>query len=93
MRAFQRLRLLWLVNCHLLPRWLIKFVPVFCDAGQWGLQGVARPSPPNLITELSAFSGYSWYPETAGAATSDADAFRQGVRKSSAEDHDDQIVE
>ena len=44
MRAFQRLRLLWLLNCHLLPRRLIKFVPVFCDAGQRGLQGVASLS-------------------------------------------------
>ena len=92
MHAFQRLMLLWLLNCHWLPRRLIKFALVFCDAGQWGLQGVARPSPRNLITEVSGFSGYRGCPETAGAAKSDADAFRQGVRKSSAEDHEDRLV-
>ena len=40
----------------------------FCDTGQSGPQGVARPSPPNLIAGVAAFSGYSGWLENVGSA-------------------------
>jgi len=61
MHAFQRLMLLWLLNCHLLPRRLIKFVPVFCDAGQRSELFVRawRFTPGQLRTALDGLSGPS----------------------------------
>src|SRR5258708_1029025 len=88
MGASKKLRLLWFLNCHMLPRWLIELVPAFCDIGQSGPQGVARPSPPILIAgwRRSQVIACGW--KTLGRLP----ALSAGVRKSSAEDHHDELA-